>query len=146
MKGTRRNITSLVLLTAALTLPGCGSSGTDKAGGKPAVKARVLTIASSNGDLGELQVWADTVKRLSHGRLKLKVRGQWRAGELHYETGMVGDVKAGKTDLGWVGSRAWPQLGVRQLDALTAPFLVTDYRVEAAILTDPIAKRMLHAV
>jgi TRAP-type C4-dicarboxylate transport system substrate-binding protein len=134
-------------LAGAALLAGCGGgTRTDKAGGARPDPARVLTIATSNGDLGELQRWADEVARLSKGRLKLKPDGPWREGEIHYETGLIADVRAGKADLGWVGSRAWSQQGVHELDALHAPFIVSDYRLEEAVLRDPVTDRMLAAV
>jgi TRAP-type C4-dicarboxylate transport system substrate-binding protein len=133
-------------LTGAALLAGCGGSPTDKAGGARHQQSRVLTIATSNGDLGELQRWADEVERLSKGRLRLRARGPWRAGQTHYETGLVADVRAHKADLGWVGSRAWSQQGVHELDALHAPFVVSDYRLEEAVLRDPVVDRMLGAV
>jgi TRAP-type C4-dicarboxylate transport system substrate-binding protein len=137
---------ALAALAGAAMLAGCGSSSTDKAGSTKREPARVLTIATSNGDLGELQRWADEVARLSKGRLKLKPVGPWREGELHYENGLLADVRAGKADLGWVGSRAFSQQGVHELDALHAPFVVSDYRLEAAVLRDPVTDRMVSAV
>ena len=138
---------ALPVLAGAALLAGCGGgAGTDKAGGARRQPARVLTIASSNGDLGELQHWADEVARLSKGRLKLRVIGPWREGQVHYENGLIADVRAGKADLGWVGTRALTQQGVHEFDAFNAPFVVSDYRLEQAVLRDPIAGRMLAAV
>src|SRR5262249_40948591 len=46
-------------------------------------------------------------------------------------------------DLGWIGTRAWDELGVKSFQALQAPFLITDYTLLDRILTGPLAGRML---
>ena len=55
----------------------------------------------------------------------------------------MGDVAAGKAELGWTGARAFHDLGVRDFDALVAPFLIDSYELEEKVVRDPLAGRML---
>ena len=43
---------------------------------------------------------------------RIEFKNDWRQGAPSYETGVIGDVKAGKADLGWAGSRAFDSVGV----------------------------------
>ena len=86
------------------------------------------------------------MERLSDGSLRIRPRNDWRKGDPQVEARLIRDVKAGRADLGWVGSRAWTAEGVTALDALHAPFLVDSYEVEQGIFQDPVADRMLDAV
>lgn len=61
------------------------------------------------------------------------------------EQRFVRAVAAGEVDLGWVGTRAFAELGVTSLEALTAPFLVDSYALQAAILDSDLPERMLGA-
>ena len=53
------------------------------------------------------------------------------------------DVAAGHAELGWTGARAFHDLGVRDFDALVAPFLIDSYGLEEKVVRDPLAGRML---
>jgi hypothetical protein len=87
----------------------------------------VLTLANPLGDSGELDGFAGQVRRLSAGTNRIDIRSRWRLGQVHDETGLIGDVRAGKADLGVVGSRAWNSVGVDSFPALTAPLLIDSY-------------------
>ena len=52
-------------------------------------------------------------------------------------------VRDGKFDLGWIGARAWDSLGVTSLQALQAPFLVTNHGLLGQVATGPLGERML---
>ena len=56
---------------------------------------------------------------------------------------MIGDVKAGKADLGWAGSRAFDSVGVPAFDALHAPLLIDSYALEQRVLQSPLVGDML---
>ena len=116
-------------ILAAALLPGCANTA-DKAGGAGGDKPRVLRMANSSFRPYELQAFADEVHRRSAGRLRIEFENEWRVGELGFEAGILADVKAGKADLGWIGARAFPALGVHSFDALLAPFLIDSYALE----------------
>jgi TRAP-type C4-dicarboxylate transport system substrate-binding protein len=52
-------------------------------------------------------------------------------------------VEKGEFELGWIGARAWDELGVTSFQALQAPFLITDYALLDRILTGPLAGQMI---
>ena len=54
---------------------------------------------------------------------------------------VIGDVKAGKADLGWAGSRAFDSVGVPAFDALHAPLLIDSYALEQKVLESPLVGR-----
>jgi TRAP-type C4-dicarboxylate transport system substrate-binding protein len=135
--------TALMAATVALALAGCGGSSTDKAGGKQNRKSTVLTMANGNGTTWELEPFATAAARLSGGTLRIEFKNDWRKGTPGYETGVIGDVKAGKADLAWVGSRAFDSVGVSSFDALHAPLLIDSYPLERKTLKSPLVGEML---
>jgi TRAP-type transport system periplasmic protein len=138
-----RAVTALPALLAVLAVVGCGASGADKAGGERASKPTVLTLANVTGDGIELQPFADAVEKRSGGTLEVKLRSFWRRGEADAEPNLIRDVKAGKADLGWAGTRAFDDVGVTAFDALNAPLLVDSLPLERAVLQSPLAGQML---
>jgi TRAP-type transport system periplasmic protein len=131
-------------LTAALALGACDSGDTQRAGGEPAGNTtKVLRLANANGSTGELQLFIDQVEKASNGRLRIKPVNSWRSGQTRYETGLIQDVKAGKADLGWVGSRALAAVGVKSLEPLHAPFLIDSLEVQNQVLAGDADERML---
>src|SRR5215467_258671 len=102
----------VVLLAVMAVLAGCGSSGFDKVGGSQARHPVVLMLADFNGSTGELDGLANNVWRLSGGMMRIDIKYRWRLGQAKPETGLIRDVRAGKADLGVVGSRAWESAGV----------------------------------
>ena len=112
----------------ALLATGCANTTADKAGGGG--EPRVLRLANGNSQPAELQVFADEVRRRSGGALRIEFANEWRKDEVGYERGLIDDVKRGEAALGWVGARAFPELGVHSFDALLAPLLVDSYALE----------------
>jgi TRAP-type C4-dicarboxylate transport system substrate-binding protein len=130
-------------LTAALAVGACGGAHAQRSGGHPAATVKVLTLANGNPLTDELQVFIDQVEKLSQGRLRIKPQNHWRKGELHYEHALVDDVKAGKADLGWVGSRVLASLGVASFEPLHAPFVIDSYELESRLLEGDADEHML---
>jgi TRAP-type C4-dicarboxylate transport system substrate-binding protein len=60
-----------------------------------------------------------------------------------FEAGVAGLVERGDADLGLVASRAWDLAGITSLQALQAPFLITDDALAAAVAASPIAEDLL---
>jgi len=133
----------VVLLAVVAVLAGCGSSGFDKAGGSQQRRPVVLTLANFNGITGELDGFANNVWRLSRGAMRIDIKYRWRYGQVNDETGLIGDVKAGKADLGVVGSRAWDSVGVDNFRALGAPLLIDSYALQERVLRSPMIGQML---
>ena len=138
---------SVVLLPSLIFVSGCGGSGADKVSGVRTGGVKTLTLATTNSDPLELRPWLDEVERLSKGRLRIRVLTGWHGGaESDYESGLISDVRSGRVDLGWVGTRAWTARGVHSFDALNAPFLVDSYSAQEAVLRDADRKRLLAGV
>jgi TRAP-type C4-dicarboxylate transport system substrate-binding protein len=131
---------------AALALAGCSWLGADKSGGSG--PARVLVLANNNDDglVGAPAVarFVEQVDQLSHGRLQVRVASGWRGGG--GEARLIRDVGRGDADLGWSGTRAFDLVGVNAFEPLHAPFLVSSYAVEAAVVRDPAIQATLTSV
>jgi TRAP-type transport system periplasmic protein len=136
----------VVIAIALVALAGCASSGSDKAGGKPARKPLVLTLANPLGDSEEVQGFSAEVSRLSGGTIRVEVESRWRFGQVAFENGLINDVRAGKADLGVAGTRAWDSFGVHSLDALNAPLLIDSDALQQRVLQSSLIPPMLHGL
>jgi len=147
MGRTEAQWAAVAVLAAALALAvgGCLGSNSDKAGGAQHQKPVVLTMANGEGESNpvELEPFAAAVARLSKQTVRIEFKNDWRKGAVGYETGVIGDVKAGKADLGWAGSRAFDSVGVPTFDALHAPLLIDSYALEQRVLQSPLVGDML---
>jgi TRAP-type C4-dicarboxylate transport system substrate-binding protein len=128
---------------AALAVGACDGGDTQRAGGEPAGPTKVLKLANANPSTDELQLFIDQVEKVSDGRLRIEPVNDWRKGETRYEMGLIQDVKAGKADLGWVGSRALAGVGVRSFEPLHAPFFIDSYELQDQVLEGDADERML---
>jgi len=137
----------LIFVFAVALLAGCGSGSSDRAGGGRPVKAKVLTMANAQYFPDELAALRDAVQRVSGGRLRLKLINQYgNDREGNPEVNVIGDVSAGKTDLGWAASRIFDELGVVAFNPLHAPMLIDSYELEAKVLTDDVVDPMLESL
>src|SRR5215204_5689856 len=141
---TRTTLTSLL---AVALLAGCGSDSPDRAGGAKPVRAKVLSMANVNGDLGELEAFGDAVGRISGGRLRIKwLNGYGRGRKGNAEVDLIRDVNAGKADLGWAGTRVFDELGDPAFNPLHAPMLIDSYELEEKVLSDGLVAPMLESL
>ena len=132
----------------ALAMAGCSAaSGTpgDKAGGSTSTATLVMGVTDPQGrpTTPTVEFFAEQVAELSKGSIRLDV--SWNAGEEYTdsEQAIARMVKSGALDLGWIGSRAWDTEGVTSLQALQAPFLITNNKLLGAVVTSPMAGEML---
>jgi TRAP-type C4-dicarboxylate transport system substrate-binding protein len=145
----RGGLRTLALIgVAAIVAAGCtgGSGGGDKAGGGGAPV--VLTMASGYDErtLQTEPAVADFIQRveeLSGGNVRIHLVDGWGNYQPGFEQQIVGDVKAGKADLAWVGTRIFDTLGVDSFQALTAPMLIDSYPLERAVMASDIPGEML---
>ena len=95
-------------------------------------------------DTPNVEFFASQVRALSRGTLRVHVIPQ-AAGDAVPDTEerIARMVRDGKLDLGWIGARAWDELGVSSFQALQAPFLITSYPLLDRVTTSPLATRML---
>ena len=114
----------------------------DKSGGTQPVTLKLL---NSDGDLSGLpavQRFIDRVHELSKGAITIEVVLQ-NDGHAGFERRVVQDVRAGKAQLAWVGTRVWDTLGVDSFRALHAPMLINSYALEGAVLRSDLPVKML---
>jgi len=137
------------VLTAGLVavlLAGCAGPDVNKAGGQAARAPVVLTLANPLGSSEEVDGFAGEVARLSAGTIRIDVRSRWRYGQVAFESGLIGDVRAGKADLGVAGSRVWDSVGVTSLRALDAPLLIDGYALQERVVASPLVAQMLQGL
>ena len=138
-------LTALLCAAAAVTTA-CGAGSAPERAVVPTPRPVVLTMANGLTDPEELGTFVHEVSVLTGGTVRIDVRSHWRAGQAGYESGLVADVRAGKADLGVVGSRAFDSAGVLSMRALDAPLLITSYAAEQAVLASPVAPKLLSAL
>jgi TRAP-type transport system periplasmic protein len=136
----------LVLISAVAA--GCtgASPGANKAGGQTVRQAVVLRLASTPQDLSFVPPVAEFVHRvasLSGGAIEVKVINQWGNYAPDAEAQVVRAVASGSADLGWAGSRVFDSMGVSNFEALSAPMLIDNYRLEHAALQTALPGQML---
>jgi TRAP-type C4-dicarboxylate transport system substrate-binding protein len=108
----------------------------------------VLQLADSDSvdqpDTPTLQYFAAQVAKLSSGGLRVQITFQAAGDKVpDVEVRTARMVREGKFALGWIGARAWDELGITSFQSLQAPFLVTSYRLLDRITSSPIAHQML---
>jgi TRAP-type C4-dicarboxylate transport system substrate-binding protein len=135
----------VVLLAVMAVLAGCTGPGLDKAGDSQPRPPVVVTMANLSDPvvIEELDGFAGEVQRLSAGTMLIDIKSGWRRGQANAESGLIEDVRAGKADLGVVGSRAWDVVGVNSFRALNAPLLITSYALQDRVLRSPMTGQML---
>jgi TRAP-type C4-dicarboxylate transport system substrate-binding protein len=136
----------VALLAALALIGGCAGPGWNKAGGPQARKPVVLTLANFIGTSWELDGFAREVQRLSVGAMRIDIETRWRFHRVDFETGLIGDVRAGKADLGAAGSEAWASVGVNSFRALNAPLLINSYALQDRVLRSPVIGQMLQGL
>jgi TRAP-type C4-dicarboxylate transport system substrate-binding protein len=131
----------------ALAVAGCGGSGDDRAGGQRSTKAVTLTLANPLPQPDELRPFVDEVERISAGKVKIRFHNEWLGWPWRRtEAALIREVADGKADLGWVGSRAFGDVGVTSFDPLHAPLVIDSYDLQAAVLESGLADEMLEGV
>jgi hypothetical protein len=75
--------------------------------------------------------------------MRIDIEYRWRFGQVKFENGLIGDVRAGKADLGVVGSRAWDSVGLSSFRALDAPLLIDSYALQDRVVRSPMIGQML---
>jgi C4-dicarboxylate-binding protein DctP len=148
MPSRSRSAVAAVGVAFALAMAGCsaasGSPG-DKAGGSTSTVTLAMGVTDPKGrpTTPTIEFFVNQVAELSKGSIRLDV--SWNAGEgtTDPEQAIARRVKSGALDLGWIGSRAWDTEGVTSLQALQAPFLITDNKLLSAVVSSPMATDML---
>jgi len=108
-----------------------------------------LAVADDQGVPSEPYVleFIEQVETLSDG--SLTIEPVWDAGSetfAGFETGVIQLVTRGKLELGLAASRAWDTEAITNLQALQAPFLITNDALAEAVAAGDIGKRLLNGL
>jgi TRAP-type C4-dicarboxylate transport system substrate-binding protein len=112
----------------------------------PASLTLTLAIANEQGEPSQpaIDAFIEQVATLSDGGIAIEpLYGAGNATEEGFEHGVALLVERGEADLGLNASRAWDLAGVTSLQALQAPFLISDSALAAAVAESDIAERAL---
>ena len=147
---TRSGALALSALVAAMILAGCGAgredTGADKAGGSraPIVLSLGSRDAGGDPDTPIAEYFAAQVEELSRGKLRIHVVLDAAGDDApDTEQRIARMVREGRLDLGWIGARAWDELGVTSFQALQAPFLIDSYALLDRVVMGPLGPKML---
>jgi TRAP-type C4-dicarboxylate transport system substrate-binding protein len=142
---------AIVVVLSTLLAAACSSTSENPSSTQsPASDPIVIRLGTGDSrgapDTPVVERFADAVEELSDGGIRVEV--VWEAGgdssdPNGFEKGVVGLVKDGELDLGWIAARAWDTVGVKSFQALQAPFLITDHGLLTEVLESPMADEML---
>jgi TRAP-type C4-dicarboxylate transport system substrate-binding protein len=139
----RRPVRAAVAILTLFLVGGCTNAPVDRAGGDAGRDVRVLTLGQFAAAPGPaLEVWAGQVEALSGGSLRVEFKNDWRKHEAGFETGTLGDVRAGTLDVAVVGARVLDRFGVTSFHALLAPMLVDSQALQAKVFAAGIPDEM----
>jgi TRAP-type C4-dicarboxylate transport system substrate-binding protein len=141
------SITAVALgVAVAVVSAGCTGSA-DKAGGSSGRIVLRLSVAyRPDPDATKVRYFAAQVAKLSAGAMKIDVAFDANPGGNtvpDVEARVAKSVRDGRYELGWIGARAWDELGVTSFQALQAPFLITNYALLDKVVTSSLADEML---
>ncbi len=140
-----RRLAIVVGTAGCLLASGCGSAAvTDKAGGNVVV-LRLATIdeLNPNGQTVAPGAFLDAVKAVSGGRLRVTVQPHYDNGAVTAETDLVKAIAAGELDGGWPATRAFSRAGMRGLEPIEAPMVLTSVAAERSLVTGLAARTLL---
>jgi len=137
MRFTRRIagvVLALILVGVGLALAGCGSSSNTKT-----LKLGYVTGPTHPYGLALTQ-FASQVDQASGGKLKIDLLPVYAGGN---DINLLNDIKGGVVSMGSVSAAVWSTEGVTSFQALQMPFLVSNYKLEGAVLASSIQQQML---
>ena len=139
---------AFALTVALVTVAGCTRSGT-KAGGAEPVTLRIAALEQQSAPYAKtLEEFARQAGAASHGRVRVQI--VWNAATATFgeygpraEQQVAGLVRDGRTELGFIPTRAWDELGVTSFQALQAPFLIDSQPLLTKVVQSDMPARML---
>ena len=145
----RTSLLSVVgAVVVSVLLAGC--SGGDKAGGNAApVTLRMVTVEDKGAPYaGGVTEFARQVEDLSAGSVRIDI--VWNGAVEYFgafgpgaDQKVAGLVQNGELDLALIPARAWDELGVTSLQALQAPFLVSNEHLVEQVVQSELAGELL---
>lgn len=135
------------MLTFAVLLGGCAAT-TPPAPAEPApetaAEAAPLVFAFTGGFAApQISAFERALSDAAADTIELRISGDFDTNVFGVEQAIVEAVASGELDLGWVGARAFSELGVHDFDALIAPMLIDSLATQRAVLGSDLPERML---
>jgi TRAP-type C4-dicarboxylate transport system substrate-binding protein len=134
-------------LLLVVGLLGCGCHGpavVDKTGSSVIVlRLASADSVSPSGQVVAPKAFIDALERRSGGRVKASVQLSYEAGAAPAETDIVKAIASGDLDGGWPSTRAFSRAGIRTLEPVEAPFVLTSYAAEKSLATGPEGQALL---
>ena len=127
------------LCTVSVT-GGCGGSTANT----PTPVFSTLTFAFT-GSFADPQVddFETELSQRSSGAVGIRIVPEFDTDTHKVEQRIIDAVASGGLDLGWVGVRAFAELGVHDFDILVAPMLIDSLDAQRAVLGSDLPARML---
>lgn len=141
---TRRSHRSVAVAIVAASIAGSGY-GVALATTVPDEPGAGLRMGAVPGWESVIEPVLAAIAADTGGGVGIEIDWEWQDAHAasDVEEQIVSAVAAGELDFAFVGTRAFADLGVHAFDALTAPFLVDSYALQAAVLDSDIPARML---
>lgn len=111
-----------------------GTTGTEKT-----IKVGYVTTPQHPYGLA-LEKFAQQVADESAGKVGIQLLSTYAGGN---DVQLLNDIRGGTIDAGSVSAAVWEGQGVDSFEALQMPFLITNYKVEGAVLNSDVATTML---
>lgn len=143
-----RQVVLVLALAAGLGCAGCQSARVaDKTGGQVTVIRLASTdVLNTNGQSVAPGVFIHEIQSLSGGQMKATVTLKFEDGNPTAETDLVKAIGAGQFDGGWPATRSFANAGIRGLEPLEAPMLLTSYAAERDVVTGPAGTALLQTL
>jgi TRAP-type C4-dicarboxylate transport system substrate-binding protein len=130
----RGHIAAVVL--ACLVVTSCQHTQVIDKTGNSVLVLRFATIDTldPNGQTPAPGIFINALERLSGGRIKVTVTSNFEAGAPAAESDIVRAIAKGEFDGGWPTTRAFGNAGIRGLEPIEAPMVLTSYAAEKAVV------------
>lgn len=139
-----------LIVTAVLALAGCaatpGEASVPSTTPTPEDRRSLLLAFPSGFADAQIGLFQELLAEESGGSMGIAISDDFPLDSRTVEQDIVAAVAAGELDLGWVGARAFSELGVHDFDALLAPLLVDSLATQKAVLAGDLPARMLEGL
>jgi TRAP-type C4-dicarboxylate transport system substrate-binding protein len=140
-------LTAALLATVVAACTSAPTAASNSSGGETTSAGvsspLVLRLAGPEAADGYVDEFVAAVDQLSSGSIKIELVENTRDPDINIEQQYIEDAKANRFDLVQVAARAWDVAGVNVFRPFVAPFLITNYDLEQAVIASPTADAAL---
>jgi TRAP-type C4-dicarboxylate transport system substrate-binding protein len=135
-------VAAATMCTVAVTGSCAGSTAKTPS---PAVSTLTFAFTGSFAD-PQIENFETELSRRSSGAVRIRIEPEFGTDTHKVEQRIIAAVASGGLDVGWVGVRAFAELGVHDFDALIAPMLLDSLDAQRAVLASDVPTRMLAGI